>query len=491
MALTLAAACSVTALAQDGSRLHPHRMRDAAVPTMPIVLRPSGAQLPGSIAGACDPTVSSHTNADFGGGQFVVQGGFAENEIAAASYQLTAGDFPLRVDLMEMIFATSGASQQTTTEWSVLVWSGTPETGDLVAEFSSDGVILPHIVLPPGTNGVNVQVMVDPDDPKQIIVDDNGSHIVSFGFRIDEHNQQTQNPCVVAPPSCCNAFPTTDVGGLQHPTENWLFALNCGFPACSGWQRFSELPAGICRPSGDWVMRLTWTPFFCEDQIGACCLASGGCVDGLTASECDSINGTYQGTGSICSGTCPQPTQACCFAGIGGCLNLAQNDCIAAGGFPQGPGTTCGTIECFPIGACCLPDGGCLDQVSPEDCAAADGVFQGGGTACASIDCPDPLGACCFPTGFCLVLTEVDCNQTTGTWAGPGTNCVDGDGSGVADDCESGCSVTGDLDGDCDVDPADLAILLAAWGSNDPDADLDGSGDVGPGDLAILLANWS
>ena len=54
----------------------------------------------------------------------------------------------------------------------------------------------------------------------------------------------------------------------------------------------------------------------------------------------------------------------------------------------------------------------------------------------------------------------------------------------------------GDLDGDGDVDQADLGILLAAFGrcSGDegfnPAADIDGDGCVGQGDLGILLANF-
>jgi hypothetical protein len=47
----------------------------------------------------------------------------------------------------------------------------------------------------------------------------------------------------------------------------------------------------------------------------------------------------------------------------------------------------------------------------------------------------------------------------------------------------------GDLDGDNDVDQADLAILLAAYGVNNS-GDLDGDGDTDTADLAILLANW-
>jgi len=48
----------------------------------------------------------------------------------------------------------------------------------------------------------------------------------------------------------------------------------------------------------------------------------------------------------------------------------------------------------------------------------------------------------------------------------------------------------GDLDGDGVVGGADLGLLLAAWGSADPDADLDGSGTVDGSDLGLLLASW-
>ncbi|MFO0873439.1 MAG: hypothetical protein U0575_05650 [Phycisphaerales bacterium] len=45
---------------------------------------------------------------------------------------------------------------------------------------------------------------------------------------------------------------------------------------------------------------------------------------------------------------------------------------------------------------------------------------------------------------------------------------------------------------DCDglVGPADLGVLLAAWGGSGP-ADLDADGAVGGGDLGILLGAWS
>jgi hypothetical protein len=47
------------------------------------------------------------------------------------------------------------------------------------------------------------------------------------------------------------------------------------------------------------------------------------------------------------------------------------------------------------------------------------------------------------------------------------------------------------LNGDDAVDPADLALLLAAWGPNPGHpADLNNDGEVNAADLAVLLAAW-
>jgi hypothetical protein len=55
-----------------------------------------------------------------------------------------------------------------------------------------------------------------------------------------------------------------------------------------------------------------------------------------------------------------------------------------------------------------------------------------------------------------------------------------------------GGSIMGDLDGDGDVDLADLAQLLAHYGTTSgavyEDGDMDGDGDVDLADLAALLA---
>lgn len=434
---TLAAGCLafVPTILADGrlspQMVHLSEMRTLRVSTSGKVLidevqKFDGSTEPDTYGGSCQQ-LSSHTDASFTGGQYTVQAGFSETEIAAASYTLPASSFPLRVDLIEAIFATAGTTVQTTTHWSVLVWEGTPNNGNLVAEFSSDGLILPHIVLPPGAPaGLNVSVAVDPGDPEQIFVTNNGSNTFSIGYRIDQHNQQTGDGCSQAPPSSLNAFPTTDTSGLLRPSNNWLRGVNCGFFGCppnGGWATFAALNV-LCRPSGDWIMRATWTPLNCTPGSGACCLPTGAC-DIRLATDCTTLGGLYQGDGTTCAGvTCPQPTGACCFQATNGCLNLQMADCAAAGGVFGGNGTACATFVCFPQGACCLPNGTCTGPVSPATCQGQGGVFQGNNTTCGGVTCPQPTGACCFQaTGGCLNLTQTNCTTAGGTWKGLGTNC--------------------------------------------------------------------
>lgn len=445
---------------------------------------------PGPHFRGCTNT-SSHTDADFEGGSYTMQAGFAESEVAAASYTLTPDQFPVKVDLMEMIFATLNATESTTTEWSVLVWDGTPDDSPEY-EFSSDGVILPHIELPPGTNGINVQVSVDPNDPDQIILYNNGgTNVISFGFRIDKHNFQIQDPCFVPPPSNRNCFPTTDISGLQSPSGNWLRGVNCGPLGCppnGGWARFSQL-ASYCRPSGDWVMRMTWTSVNCQGGTGACCLPDGSCLE-TTASDCAAAHGTYQGDGTTCANTeCPEETQACCFESTGGCLNLKPSDCMAAGGLPGGTGTLCETYTCFPTGAACMPDGTCIDGVTPEEAAAMGATYMGDDTVCGDVVCPDPVGAACFSTGFCLELTEQEAIQAGATWAGPGTTCDDNNGNGQADACEAGC--VADTNEDGEVDTRDVVLFLNWWANSDPRADFDDNDLIDTRDVIGFLNAWT
>ena len=51
--------------------------------------------------------------------------------------------------------------------------------------------------------------------------------------------------------------------------------------------------------------------------------------------------------------------------------------------------------------------------------------------------------------------------------------------------------IPGDLNGDGEVDGADVGLLLALFGSDDPLADLNGDGIVDGADVGLMLANWS
>jgi hypothetical protein len=483
-----------------GQTLDPAVPRDAAL-QVPVALeridilhaRPDGGSYePGPSTRGCDTQVS-HTDADFAGGAFVAQAGFAQGEYLAATYNVPAGDFPVRITLTEGIFVTVNATVQTVTAWSVHFWEGEPNAGNLVASYSSDDLVLPHLRIGPGTAGVNIQFSIDPGDPEQIILQNNGSNRISIAFRIESHHQPPANPCLTPPPQCCNAFPCTDTSGLAQASLNWLNGLNCGPFGCppnGGWARFSNL-AALCRPSGDWVIRTSYVPVNCQPGVGPCCL--NGACQVRTQAECQALGGAYQGDGTSCTGiNCPPPpTQACCFAATGGCLNLTPENCGGAGGTAGGPGTSCATYNCNQSGACCLADGNCVGPLSPAQCAQQGGAFQGDGTSCGSTNCPQPQAACCFGT-FCLILTEADCATGGGAW-NPGQTCADTNGNSTPDACEA-VECTGDLDGDLDVDLGDLSRMLSNFGrqgdATPEDGDLDDDQDVDLADLTVELSNF-
>ena len=78
-------------------------------------------------------------------------------------------------------------------------------------------------------------------------------------------------------------------------------------------------------------------------------------------------------------------------------------------------------------------------------------------------------------------------NAIVGAWR----NDDAGSNSGAAYVFEQSVPCPVDLDGNGAVEPADLAILLGAWGPNpDHPADFNGDDVVNAADLAILLGNW-
>lgn len=439
----------------------------------------------GGIAGLCEPFIEAHTSSDFQAGEYILQAGFVEGEIAATSYEFPESAFPLRLDLAEMMFATSGSTVQTTTEWGFHIWNGLPTSEPPVVSYYSDGKILPHAVLPPGTTGLHLQFLIDPGDPDQIWISDDGSHTITIGFEIVRHHQQSGDGCFTPPSQQSNAFPTTDVDGLASATGNWIYVFDCGIFGCpEGWKRFIDLPV-VCRPSGDWVQRLTVTPSACE-TIGACCINSE-CYQ-MDEGTCIASGGVFQGNNTSCEGLDCSQNVPCCFAGAS-CVELEAWECKGAGGVPGPVGQSCADTICFPEGSCCLPDGSCQDNLSPEECLALQGTFQGDGTDCANTSCPEPVGAACFDNGFCLELTESDANNAGAMWMGQGTNCDDVDQNGIADACEDQ-PILGDLNGDGAVNGADLGLFLILWG-RPGEGDFDGDGITGGGDLGLFLTYWT
>ena len=513
--LCTAMVATVTAEAADrrpelpGQTARPATVQARLIPVTP------GGPANSVAAGGCTSETIGFSQDVFDGGAFNVQAGLVKDEVFAVSFTLDPSAFPVTVNGSEMIWATSGALVQTTTQWSWLVWQGTPDTGTLVAQFSSADGLLPSIVLGPGDAAVNAQVIVDPNDPEQIIVLDDGSATFTVGYRIDQHNLQ-ELQCAAT--NLFNAFPTTDLDGVSEPGSNWL----CASPLCpscpSTCTSFAGQPAE-CTPSGDIILRATYTPFSCPGEQGACCLPDQSCLPDLIESECDVVNGVYQGDGTSCNDiVCPEPMGACCFMPTG-CIELLEMQCTDVEGFYQGDGTTCDSIICFETGACCFPDGSCLEDQDPTDCLGAGGTYQGSSSTCAQADCPQPDGACCFQNGNCIVLSQADCEAVpTNVWQGAFTSCDPNPCSVTGaccfengtclllseEDCNAAPGTTWLADTDCDADPCcpadcalgdgqvdvtDLLTLLAQWGGPGS-CDLDGSGMTDVVDILALLAEW-
>lgn len=123
---------------------------------------------------------------------------------------------------------------------------------------------------------------------------------------------------------------------------------------------------------------------------------------------------------------------------------------------------------------------------------SAMAVYKAGSNGCANmtlLSCDDDASGACLPSFASRVQVGVDCGVTylirIGGDYGEGTLTISFVTSGPA--CPPPC--VADLDGNGNVGPTDLGILLGAWGGTGA-ADLDGNGSVGPTDLGILLGAW-
>ncbi|MCH2144807.1 MAG: dockerin type I repeat-containing protein, partial [Phycisphaerales bacterium] len=67
--------------------------------------------------------------------------------------------------------------------------------------------------------------------------------------------------------------------------------------------------------------------------------------------------------------------------------------------------------------------------------------------------------------------------------------CIDADENGIPDGCE-GVPCPGDIDGDGEVNGADLSLVLGEWSTSNPTSDINGDGTVDGADLALILGEW-
>ena len=68
--------------------------------------------------------------------------------------------------------------------------------------------------------------------------------------------------------------------------------------------------------------------------------------------------------------------------------------------------------------------------------------------------------------------------------------CPDVDSNGICDEYDAAARAFGDFDSSGSVNGADLAALLAAWGSSGSACDINRDGYVDGTDLTFLLSRW-
>ncbi|GJM25172.1 MAG: hypothetical protein DHS20C16_15870 [Phycisphaerae bacterium] len=205
------------------------------------------------------------------------------------------------------------------------------------------------------------------------------------------------------------------------------------------------------------------------DPEGACCIADNCQI--LSAADCDSQSGTYQGDDTSCTpDPCAAPTGACCEDDDSCTGDVTQAACEGGGGTYQGDASDCGSVTCQMAG------GG-------DVCAEADEIFDGlnmGAITDGGVDDPDPS---------CTTLGSADTwFMYTATTAGSllietcGTYVDDSIGGSEVDTIVAVYDACGGTEIDCDDD--------CTSGGTDPDApckDEDQNGTGGTRDSCVCV----
>jgi hypothetical protein len=201
---------------------------------------------------------------------------------------------------------------------------------------------------------------------------------------------------------------------------------------CCGGRCYDNVVSGCPGPVYFPGLACGFQPVPClpRQPYGACCVY-GGCLDGLTPSQCSTIGGSFSVRKRCAQVECGQQPGSCCYPD-GSCQDTLEQQCLSTDGVWNGPGTRCDTTTCpvIPIGACCTPIG-CVGGLTLSQCLAGGGTGWFQGQPCTPVLCGGGggPGACCSLGGGGRRLCTIENDRAAcealngGIWLGSGTTC--------------------------------------------------------------------
>ena len=156
---------------------------------------------------------------------------------------------------------------------------------------------------------------------------------------------------------------------------------------------------------------------------GSCCLGDY-CLDDVSESTCESMEGSWDASYVSCEVQECQVLGICCFTTS--CdIDFGLDDCEINGGVFLEGASDCEQAECpNTTGSCCVGIEGCVSDILPADCEIQGGTFIGEFTCDSNLCTPfDTIGACCLDGNTCIETIETSCDLAGGTWNGEFTGC--------------------------------------------------------------------